>query len=336
MSLGPILVTGGAGYIGAHTVAVFQQAGHPVVVFDNLCNSSADVIERIARITGLAPTLVRGDIRDPLALQSLFAAHRFHGIVHLAGLKAVGESTQNPLLYDDNNVHGSMRLLRAALDHGVHRMVFSSSATVYGDPLYLPYDEAHPAHTQTNPYGRTKRAVELMLHDAQRAEPRLHIAVLRYFNPIGAHESGLIGENPQGVPNNLMPYVTRVAAGKLPHLSIYGNDYPTPDGTGRRDYIHVMDLAEAHLKAMQYLAQAHAGYGIWNLGTGQSHSVLDIVHTFERVTGQRVPYQIAPRRSGDLPEYYASTHKANTELQWQARRGLEEMMRDAWRWESAH
>ena len=175
-----------------------------------------------------------------------------------------------------------------------------------------------------------------MLHDAQRAEPRLHIAVLRYFNPIGAHESGLIGENPQGVPNNLMPYVTRVAAGKLPHLSIYGNDYPTPDGTGRRDYIHVMDLAEAHLKAMQYLAQAHAGYGIWNLGTGQSHSVLDIVHTFERVTGQRVPYQIAPRRSGDLPEYYASTHKANTELQWQARRGLEEMMRDAWRWESAH
>lgn len=329
-----VLVTGGTGYIGAHTAVVFMQAGYQVVVLDNLSNSSADVIDRIAHITGRAPQWVCADVRDADALESVFSRHQFDGIVHLAGLKAVGESMQQPLTYYDHNVHGSLQLIRAARAHGVGRFVFSSSATVYGEPQYLPYDEVHPTGQQANPYGRTKRIVEIMLEDAHRADPSFHVAVLRYFNPIGAHESGWIGESPKGTPNNLLPYLTRVAMGHLAELSVYGNDYPTPDGTGRRDYIHVMDLTEAHLKAYEALSTSAQGFNIWNLGTGTSTSVMEIIQTFESVTGQRVPYRIAPRREGDIPEFYASNHKAQAELGWHARRNLEEMIRDAWHWET--
>ncbi|MEY2622407.1 MAG: UDP-glucose 4-epimerase GalE [Pseudomonadota bacterium] len=329
-----VLVTGGTGYIGAHTAVVFMQAGYQVVVLDNLSNSSADAIDRIAHITGLPPEWVCADVRDADALQAVFARHRFDGVVHLAGLKAVGESVQDPLTYYDHNVHGSLQLMRTARAHGVSRFVFSSSATVYGEPQYLPYDEAHPADHQTNPYGRTKRMVEIMLEDAHRSDPSFRVAVLRYFNPIGAHESGWIGENPKGTPNNLLPYVTRVALGHLAELSVYGNDYPTPDGTGRRDYIHVMDLTEAHLKAYEALTASDQGFHVWNLGTGTSTSVMEIIQTFEAVTGQRVPYRIAPRRDGDIPECYASTQKAQLELGWRARRSLQDMVRDAWHWET--
>lgn len=329
-----VLVTGGAGFIGAHTTVVLLQAGYQVVVLDNLCNSTAGVFDSIARITGQSPLFIQGDIRDARQLQALFQAHDIDAVVHLAGLKAVGESVQQPLLYYDNNVLGSLQLIRAAQAHGVNQFVFSSSATVYGDPQYLPIDERHPAEQQSSPYGRNKRMVELMLQDVQGANPAMRVAVLRYFNPIGAHESGLIGENPKGIPNNLLPYVTRVAAGKLKELSVYGDDYPTPDGTGVRDYIHVMDLSEAHLKALQAIGSKEPGFHIWNLGTGQGHSVLEIIGQFERITGQAVPHKVVQRRSGDIAACYAGTELAQADLGWQARRGLQDMLRDAWRWEN--
>ncbi|MDR2874388.1 MAG: UDP-glucose 4-epimerase GalE [Methylobacillus sp.] len=326
-----ILVTGGTGYIGSHTVAELLGAGREVVILDNLCNSRADVVERITAITGEQPQFAQGDIRDAALLDHLFARHKFEAVIHFAGLKAVGESVEKPLEYYDNNVHGSMTLFGAMQRHAVKRLVFSSSATVYGDPATLPLREDAPLHA-TNPYGRTKLMIEQMLEDIARADPAWRIATLRYFNPIGAHASGRIGEAPNGTPNNLLPYIAQVAAGKLKQLSIFGDDYPTPDGTGIRDYIHVVDLALGHLKALNHLA-AHSGLHVYNLGTGQGYSVLEILRAFERASGKTIPFQIVPRRPGDIASCYADASKAARELGWQAQCGLGEMCGDAWRWQ---
>ena len=327
-----ILVTGGTGYIGSHTALALLLRGFDVVVLDNLCNSAAESLARVAQIANRAPEFVQGDIRDPALLTRLFAQHSIHAVLHFAGLKAVGESVTQPLRYYDNNVHGTLTLLQAMADAGVRRFVFSSSATVYGQPSQMPISEDCPLGQPTNPYGRSKLIIEDMLRDLAAAEPGWQIALLRYFNPVGAHESGLIGEDPNGIPNNLLPYITQVAVGKLPELAVFGNDYPTPDGTGVRDYIHVMDLAEGHLQALQAL-QTLTGAHVWNLGTGQGYSVLEMVHAFEAASGCRIPYRIAPRRSGDIATCYADASKAARELGWKASRGLPEMMRDAWRWQ---
>lgn len=328
-----ILVTGGAGYIGSHTTLLLLQAGFDVVVLDNLCNSSAESLSRVARITGRSPTFVQGDIRDKALLQRLFAEHAIQAVLHFAGLKAVGESVSQPLRYYDNNMHGSQVLLQAMAEAGVFNFVFSSSATVYGEPAQMPISEACPVGQPTNPYGRSKLMVEDMLRDLALSDPRWRIAILRYFNPVGAHESGLIGEDPNGIPNNLLPYIAQVAVGKLPELAVFGNDYPTPDGTGVRDYIHVMDLADGHLRALDAL-QTRTGAHVWNLGTGQGYSVLDMVRAFEVASGRPVPYRIVPRRPGDIATCYADPSKAERELGRRAVRGLPEMMRDAWRWQS--
>ena len=327
-----ILVTGGTGYIGSHTALALLLRGFDVVVLDNLCNSAAESLARVAQIANRAPEFVQGDIRDPALLTRLFAQHSIHAVLHFAGLKAVGESVTQPLRYYDNNVHGTLTLLQAMADAGVRRFVFSSSATVYGQPSQMPISEDCPLGQPTNPYGRSKLIIEDMLRDLAAADPGWQIALLRYFNPVGAHESGLIGEDPNGIPNNLLPYITQVAVGKLPELAVFGNDYPTPDGTGVRDYIHVMDLAEGHLQALQAL-QTLTGAHVWNLGTGQGYSVLEMVHAFEAASGCRIPYRIAPRRSGDIATCYADASKAARELGWKASRGLPEMMRDAWRWQ---
>jgi UDP-glucose 4-epimerase len=328
-----ILVTGGAGYIGSHTTLALLEAGHSVVVLDNLCNSSAESLKRVAQLAGKAPVFVQGDIRDRAVLDRLFAEHAIDAVLHFAGLKAVGESVAQPLRYYDNNVHGSQVLLQACANTGVFNVVFSSSATVYGDPAQMPISEACPVGQPTNPYGRSKLMVEDMLRDVAASDLRWRIAVLRYFNPVGAHESGLIGEDPNGIPNNLLPYIAQVAVGKLPELAVFGNDYPTPDGTGIRDYIHVVDLAEGHLCALEAL-QTRTGAHVWNLGTGQGYSVLEMVRAFEAASGKRVSYRIAPRRTGDIATCYADPAKAERELGWKAKRGLNEMMRDAWRWQS--
>lgn len=328
-----ILLTGGAGYIGSHTTLALLQAGYDVVVLDNLCNSSAESLKRIAQLAGREPAFVEGDIRDRAVLDRLFAEHSVDAVLHFAGLKAVGESVVQPLRYYDNNVHGSQVLLQACADAGVFNVVFSSSATVYGEPAQMPISEACPVGQPTNPYGRSKLMVEDMLRDVAASDPRWRIAILRYFNPVGAHESGLIGEDPNGIPNNLLPYIAQVAVGKLPELAVFGNDYPTPDGTGVRDYIHVVDLAEGHLRALEAL-QTRTGAHVWNLGTGQGYSVLDMVRAFEAASGKPVPYRVAPRRPGDIATCYADPAKAERELGWKARRGLDEMMRDAWRWQS--
>ena len=328
-----ILVTGGAGYIGSHTTLALLQAGHDVVVLDNLCNSSAESLKRVAQLAGRSPVFVQGDIRDHGLLERLFAEHSVDAVLHFAGLKAVGESVAQPLRYYDNNVHGSQVLLQACADAGVFNLVFSSSATVYGEPAQMPISEACPVGQPTNPYGRSKLMVEDMLRDVGASDPRWRIAILRYFNPVGAHESGLIGEDPNGIPNNLLPYMAQVAVGKLPELAVFGNDYPTPDGTGVRDYIHVLDLAEGHLRALEAL-KARTGAHVWNLGTGQGYSVLEMVRAFEAASGKPVPYCVAPRRPGDIATCYADPAKAERELGWKARRGLDEMMRDAWRWQS--
>ncbi len=331
-----ILVTGGVSCIGSHTTLALLNAGHNVVVLDNLCNSSAKSLIRVAQFGRGAPAFVEGDIRDRAALDRLFAEHSVDAALHFAGLKAVGESVAQPLCYYDNNVHGSQVLLKACADAGVFNFVFSSSATVYGEPAQIPISEACHVGQPTNPYGRSKLMVEDMLRDVAASDPRWRIAILRYFNPVGAHESGLIGEDPNGIPNNLLPYIAQVAVGKLPELAVFGNDYFTPDGTGVRDYIHVVDLAEGHLCALRALdaLQTRTGAHVWNLGTGQGYSVLDMVRAFEAASGKLVPYRVSQRRPGDIATCYADPAKAERELGWKARRGLDEMMRDAWRWQS--
>ena len=327
------LVTGGAGYIGSHTTLELLQAGFDVVVLDNLSNSSAESLARVAQLAGRAPVFVQGDIRDTALLANLFARHTIGAVLHFAGLKAVGESVQQPLAYFDNNVAGTISLCKAMAMAGVFSLVFSSSATVYGEPETMPIGEGTPTGKPTNPYGRSKLMVEDMLRDLAASDPRWHMAVLRYFNPVGAHPSGLIGEDPNGIPNNLVPYISQVAVGKLKELAIFGNDYPTPDGTGVRDYIHVVDLAQGHLQALEAI-KTRAGFNVWNLGTGQGYSVLEMVHAFEKASGRSVPYRIAPRRPGDIAQCWADPTKAWDEMGWRAERGLNEMMADSWRWQS--
>lgn len=327
-----ILVTGGAGYIGSHTTLALLQGSASVVVLDNLCNSSPESIARVAQITGREPVFIRGDIRNSTLMSRIFTEHSIDAVLHFSGLKAVGESVSHPLRYYDNNVHGTQVLLQAMVNAGIFSFVFSSSATVYGEPAQMPISETCPVGQPTNPYGRSKLIVEDMLRDLAVSDPRWRIAILRYFNPVGAHESGLIGEDPNGIPNNLLPYISQVAVGRFPELAVFGSDYPTHDGTGVRDYIHVVDLAEGHLKALEAL-QTHTGAHVWNLGTGHGYSVLDMVRAFEAASGRPIPYRIAPRRPGDIAACYADSRKAKQELGWRAKRGLPEMMRDAWRWQ---
>lgn len=326
-----ILVTGGAGYIGTHTCVELLNAGHQVVVFDNFCNSLPSAISRVEQITGKALAWVNGDVRDRAALEAALRKHRCDAVMHFAGLKAVGDSVRQPLAYYDNNLVGTLRLLEAMQACEVKTLVLSSSATVYGHPQYLPLTEQHPL-AASNPYGRSKIMIEDMLRDYYQAHPDWQIVLLRYFNPVGAHESGLIGEDPQGIPNNLMPFVTQVAIGKLEQLQIWGGDYDTPDGTGVRDFIHVVDLAIGHLHALEYLRRPQCL--ALNLGTGRGHSVLEVVQAFEQASGKRLPYTIAQRRPGDVPAYYADVTLAETTLGWHAVRSLATMCADSWRWQS--
>ncbi|KDE39248.1 UDP-glucose 4-epimerase [Nitrincola lacisaponensis] len=327
-----VLVTGGAGYIGSHTTVELLQAGCSVVILDNLCNSNPAVLERIYSITGKKPVFIQGDLRDAACLDQVFQQHPIDSVIHFAGLKAVGESVQQPLRYYENNVCGTLTLCQAMERAGVRRLIFSSSATVYGEEAPVPYVETLPRGTTTNPYGTSKAMVEQLLTDLQIADPRWSVVLLRYFNPIGAHESGLIGEDPQGIPNNLMPYMTQVAIGRLQELSIFGDDYPTTDGTCERDYLHVVDLAQGHLQSMQKLGAP--GVHIYNLGTGQPVSVLSMLKTFEQVIQQSLPYRMAARRAGDLPAFWADASKANIELGWTAKRPLKQMLEDTWRWQT--
>jgi len=329
-----IFVTGGAGYIGSHTCVELLNAGHTVTVYDNLCNSQREALVRVQRITGKPLHFIEGDIRDRTALTAALQASQPSAVIHFAGLKAVGESVAQPLHYYDNNVVGTVRLLQAMTDCNVKTLVFSSSATVYGDPQRLPLTEDHPL-SATNPYGQTKLSIELMLRDLQRSDTAWRIGVLRYFNPVGAHASGLIGEDPQGVPNNLLPFVAQVAVGRRKFLNVWGNDYPTPDGTGVRDYIHVVDLALGHLAALNTLANQAQCLTV-NLGTGTGYSVLDMVKAFEAASGRPVPYRISPRRSGDVAACYADPGYARQLLGWHAERDLAAMCRDAWNWQSSH
>jgi UDP-glucose 4-epimerase len=327
-----ILVTGGAGYIGSHTVLALLEAGHEVLIVDNLSNSSAKVLPRLEQLSGQVIPFVQADVRDSAALDRIFAEHHIDGVIHFAGLKAVGESVAQPLRYFDNNVGSTLALLQAMDRAGVRRIVFSSSATVYGDPDHVPINECSRLQV-TNPYGRTKLICEDILRDLQVSDPRWQVAILRYFNPVGAHISGTIGEHPNGIPNNLMPFITQVAVGQREFLSIFGQDYPTPDGTGVRDYIHVVDLAQGHLAALNYLQNQQASITV-NLGTGRGVSVKELAETFARVTGVPVPYQFAPRRPGDVAACYADTRLAQQALGWQAQLGVERMCQDAWRWQS--
>ncbi len=329
-----VLLTGGAGYIGSHAAVECLAAGHAVVVFDNLSNSSVKSLERVAQITGRVVDFVEGDIRDRAALRALFAAHAIDAVVHFAGLKAVGESVENPLLYYDNNIGGSIALFEEMTAAGVKSVVFSSSATVYGDPAMVPITEDFPL-SATNPYGWSKLFIEQMLRDMARADAAWNIALLRYFNPVGAHESGLIGEDPRGIPNNLMPYVAQVAVGRRPHLNVFGGDYPTPDGTGVRDYIHVVDLARGHVAALNKL-HGMDGVQTWNLGTGRGVSVLDMVRAFEAASGRPVPYRIVARRAGDVAQCWADPARAARDLGWRAMHDLERMCADAWRWQQGN
>jgi UDP-glucose 4-epimerase len=327
-----ILVTGGAGYIGSHTVVELLNAGHQVIIVDNLCNSSIAVLERIKKLAHPQFKFVQADVRDGAALDRLFAEQPMDGVIHFAGLKAVGESVSQPLRYFDNNVGSTLALLQAMDRAGVRRIVFSSSATVYGDPEQVPITEDSRLQV-TNPYGRTKLMCEDILRDLQVSDPRWQVAILRYFNPVGAHVSGLIGEHPSGIPNNLMPFITQVAVGQREFLSIFGRDYPTPDGTGVRDYIHVVDLAQGHLAALHYLQTQQTSITV-NLGTGQGVSVQALADTFARVTGVPVPYRFVDRRPGDVAACYADTTRARDTLGWQAQLGVERMCLDAWRWQS--
>ena len=327
-----VLVTGGAGFIGSHTVVELLKAGQDVVVVDNFCNSHPVVLERIAQIAGRSPTFHELDVRDGAALAQVFGKHQIESVIHFAGLKAVGESCRIPLTYYQNNIAATLTLCEEMAKAGVFNLVFSSSATVYGDPHAVPIREDFPL-SATNPYGRSKLMVEEMMRDMVKADPRWAVVLLRYFNPVGAHESGLIGEDPNGIPNNLLPFITQVAVGRLPKLSVFGDDYATPDGTGVRDYIHVVDLAIGHLKALERM-QKGRGVFTYNLGTGKGYSVLDMVKAFEAASGREIPYQIAPRRSGDIAECWADPAFAATELGWTAQRDLQQMMQDSWRWQS--
>ena len=338
-----ILLTGGTGYIGSHTAVVLQQAGHRVCIYDNFCNSAPAVSQTLEKITGQPFKTIQGDIRDTALLQQTLESNHIDAVIHFAGLKAVGESATIPIDYYANNVQGTISLLQAmqAASNQPRTFVFSSSATVYGDPQYLPIDESHPTKA-TNPYGRTKLHIEEILVDLARADSSWHIACLRYFNPVGAHPSGLIGENPNGIPNNLMPFVAQVAVGKLKQLNVFGNDYDTPDGTGVRDYIHVMDLAEGHLAALNYLGRsvdtdadtdAATNIHTFNLGTGRGYSVLEMIKAFESASGQSVPFHIAPRRTGDIASCYASTALAAEQLGWTATRDLQAMCESSWRFQ---
>ncbi|MBV7433502.1 UDP-glucose 4-epimerase GalE [Cardiobacteriaceae bacterium TAE3-ERU3] len=328
-----ILVTGGAGYIGSHTVLALLEAGYRVLVLDNLVNSSVKAVRRVEEISGKKVTFIEGDVRNKELLNQIFTEHDISAVMHFAGLKAVGESVHKPLEYFDNNVSGSVYLLEAMKKAGVSRFVFSSSATVYGEPQEMPISEDCPTSRPTNPYGMSKLMVEQVLEDLIVAYPDWQIATLRYFNPVGAHVSGKIGEDPADIPNNLVPYISQVAIGKLEKLSVYGNDYDTEDGTGVRDYIHVVDLAQGHVDALRFL-ERHRGLHVWNLGTGNGYSVLEMVSAFERASGRKVPYKIVARRAGDIATCFANPEKAARELGWQAKRTLPEMMEDTWRWQS--
>ncbi|AYA63584.1 UDP-glucose 4-epimerase GalE [Alteromonas sp. RKMC-009] len=328
-----ILVTGGAGYIGSHTVLQLLEQEYHVVVLDNLVNSSAESLRRVEKITGKQVTFVQGDIRDDNVLDTIFSQHQVNAVIHFAGLKAVGESVQKPLEYYENNMYGTLSLCKAMRKHNVMNLVFSSSATVYGDPVSLPLHEKMATGHPTNPYGMSKLMVEHMLTDLYKSDEQWNIVLLRYFNPVGAHKSGLIGEDPNGIPNNLMPYISQVATGKLEQLSVFGDDYDTEDGTGVRDYIHVEDLANGHLKALDRLA-LNMGLDVYNLGTGQGYSVLEMIKAFEEASGQTVNYRIAPRRSGDVAACYADPTLAAKELNWHAEKNLQDMCKDVWHWQS--
>ena len=327
-----ILVTGGAGYIGSHTVVELINAGHSVVVVDNLVNSSRLALQRAGEIAGQKVPFYEADIRDRKALEKVFAENSFDCCIHFAGLKAVGESVQKPWEYYDNNITGTLVLLDVMRKHHCKNIIFSSSATVYGNPAMIPITEQCPKGKCTNPYGQTKSMLEEILRDMHVADNEWNVVLLRYFNPIGAHKSGLIGENPNGVPNNLMPYITQVAVGKLDHLNVFGNDYDTHDGTGVRDYIHVVDLARGHVKALQAIADK-CGVEVYNLGTGIGYSVLDLVKAFEKATGVKIPYVIAPRRAGDIAACYSDPAKAEADLGWKAEYSIEDMCRDSWNWQ---
>ncbi len=327
-----ILVTGGVGFIGSHTVVELQNAGYDVVVLDNLCNSNKKVLKRIEAITGKPVPFYEADIRDRKALEDIFAKEKIDSCIHFAGLKAVGESVEKPLEYYDNNIAGTLVLLDVMRKHGCKNIIFSSSATVYGDPAVIPITEECPKGQCTNPYGWTKSMLEQIMMDMQKADPEWNVVLLRYFNPIGAHKSGTMGENPNGIPNNLMPYITQVAVGKREELGVFGNDYDTPDGTGVRDYIHVVDLALGHVKALKKIEEK-AGLKIYNLGTGTGYSVLDVVKNFEAATGVKIAYSIKPRRAGDVAVCYSDASKAEKELGWKAQYGIREMCEDSWRWQ---
>ena len=327
-----ILVTGGAGYIGSHTVVELQNSGYDVVVCDNLCNSSRKSLERVEKITGKPVKFYLADILDRDAMENIFENEKIDSVIHFAGLKAVGESVAKPWEYYNNNITGTLTLVDVMRKHGCKNIIFSSSATVYGKPAFIPITEECPKGNCTNPYGWTKYMNERILTDVCKADPELNVALLRYFNPIGAHKSGLIGEDPNGIPNNLMPYIAKVAVGKLEKVHVFGNDYPTPDGTGVRDYIHVVDLARGHVCAIRKL-ETNCGLFICNLGTGKGYSVLDVIHAFSKACGKEIPYVIDPRRPGDIAECYADPSKAKRELGWVAQYGIEEMCADSWNWQ---
>lgn len=327
-----LLVTGGGGYIGTHTVLALLEAGYSIVVLDNFSNSCLESLARVKFLSGRDMVVISGDIRDRSLLDRIFEKYTISAVLHFAGLKSVSESVLNPLGYYDNNVQGTLVLIQAMTAAGVKNIVFSSSATVYGNPAVVPVDESMPVGAPLNPYGRTKLVIEQMLYDLVQSDRNWSVALLRYFNPVGAHPSGLIGEDPLGVPNNLLPYITRVAVGKLPFLSIFGGDYPTPDGTGVRDYIHVMDLADGHVLALQNIVRERR-LDVWNLGTGVGYSVLQVVYEFEKASGVKIPFKIEDRRAGDIANCWADPTKAEAELGWLAERSLNDMMRDAWNWQ---
>ena len=328
-----ILITGGAGYIGSHTALELLNEGYDVVVFDNLSNSSQESLRRVEELTGKQVCFYEGDVQDEDALRAMFKEQKIDAVIHCAALKAVGESVQKPLEYYQNNISGTLTLLKVMREVGVKNIVFSSSATVYGSPEEMPITEACPKGQCTNPYGWTKSMMEQIMSDVQKADPSWNVILLRYFNPVGAHKSGRIGEDPKGIPNNLMPYISQVAVGKLEKLGVFGNDYDTPDGTGVRDYIHVVDLAIGHVKAINYIF-TNPGLDVMNLGTGQGYSVLDMVKAFSKACGKEIPYEIKPRREGDIAMCYADPSKAAKVLGWKAERGLDEMCEDTWRWQS--
>lgn len=328
-----ILITGGAGYIGSHTALELLNEGYEVVVYDNLSNSSRESIKRVEELTGKKIAFYEGDVLDEAALEKMFGEQKVDAVIHCAALKAVGESVQKPLEYYHNNITGTLSLMKVMRKVGVKNIVFSSSATVYGSPEIIPITEDCPKGQCTNPYGWTKSMMEQIMTDVQKAEPEWNVILLRYFNPVGAHKSGRIGEDPKGIPNNLMPYISQVAVGKLDKLGVFGDDYDTPDGTGVRDYIHVVDLAVGHVKAIQKIFDK-PGLAVFNLGTGKGYSVLDMVKAFSKASGKEVPYEIKPRREGDIAMCYADPKKAREELGWEAKHGLDEMCEDTWRWQS--